>query len=94
VTDVGDLERRYRRWLKWYPTAFRHEHEEEILGVLMAGARDGQRHPGPMDCLDLMSNGLRMRLRPTVRPSDRSAFAAVKLIYLGGSSRSRPSPRH
>ncbi len=83
MTYVDDLERRYRRWLKWYPTSFRREHEEEILGVLMAVARDGQRHPGPMDCLDLMSNGLRMRLRPTLSRSERSASGAVPLLYLG-----------
>ncbi len=59
MTDVDDLERRYRRWLRWYPTAFRREHEEEILGVLLAGADDGQRHPRPTDCLDLIPNGPR-----------------------------------
>jgi hypothetical protein len=83
VTDVDDLERRYRRWLTWYPTSFRREHEAEILGVLMAIARDGQRHPGPLECLDLMSNGLRMRLRPTLSRSERSASRAVRLLYLG-----------
>lgn len=83
MTGVDDLERRYRRWLKWYPTAFQREHEAEILGVLMAGAHDGQRRPGPMECLDLMSNGLRMRLRPTLPRSNRSAFAAVQLMYAG-----------
>jgi hypothetical protein len=83
VTDVDDLERRYRGWLKWYPTSFRREHEAEILGVLMSIARDGQRHPGPMECLDLMSNGLRMRLRPTLSRSERSASKAVRLLYHG-----------
>ena len=83
MTDVDDLERRYRRWLQWYPAAFRREHEEEILGVLLAVARDGQRHPGPMDCLDLMSNGLRMRLRLMLPRSGRPASMAVPLLYLG-----------
>jgi hypothetical protein len=83
VTDADVLERRYRRWLRWYPTAFRREHEAEILGVLLAGAQDGQRHPGPMECLDLMINGLRMRLRPTLSRSERSASKAVPLLYLG-----------
>ncbi len=83
MTDVDDLERRYRRWLKWYPTSFRREHEEEIIGVLMAGARDGQGHPGPMDGLDLMSNGLRLRLRPTLPRSERLASLAVPLLYVG-----------
>ncbi len=83
MIEVDDLERRYRRWLQWYPAAFRREHEEEILGVLLAVARDGQRHPGLMDCLDLMSNGLRLRLAPTVPRSERSSSKAVPLLYLG-----------
>lgn len=83
MTDATDLERRYRRWLRWYPGSFRREHEDEILGVLMATARDGQRRPDPMECLDLMGNGLRMRLRPTLTASDRSAARVVRLMYAG-----------
>jgi hypothetical protein len=83
MTTDADLERSYRRWLKWYPAAFRREHEEEILGVLLAGARDGQRRLGLMECLDLASNGLRMRLRPTLPQSHRSARLAVQLMYAG-----------
>lgn len=33
------LEQRYRRLLAWYPGPFRSEREEEMLAVLMAGAR-------------------------------------------------------
>jgi hypothetical protein len=83
VTDVRDLERRYRRWLYWYPASFRREHEDEILGVLLAGARDGQRVPDPMDCLDLMSNGLRMRLRQALAGSGNTASTTVPLLCLG-----------
>ncbi len=83
MSDIDDLERRCRWWLRWYPTSFRREHEEEILGVLMAGARDGQRGPGPMECLDLMSHGLRLRLAPMRPRSERSASTAVPLLYLG-----------
>lgn len=83
MTPDTELERSYRRWLKWYPAAFRREHEEEILGVLMAGARDGQRRPELSDCVDLWSNGLRMRLRPTLPRSHRSARLAVRLMYAG-----------
>lgn len=36
MTGAADLERGYRRWLRWYPKEFRREHEEEILAVLMA----------------------------------------------------------
>lgn len=83
MTDGAELERGYRRWLKWYPRSFRHEHEAEILAVLMAGAREGQRRPEPMECLDLMSSALCLHLRPRVPRSDRSALNAVKVMYAG-----------
>ena len=83
MTDDADLERGYRRWLKWYPAAFRGEHEEEILGVLMAGARQGQRRPGLLDCVDLMSNGLRLRLLPTSPKTHPPARLAVRLMVAG-----------
>ncbi len=83
MSDGADLERGYRRWLRWYPTSFRREHEAEILDVLMAGAREGQRQPELMDCLDLMRSALWMRLRPSVPRSNRSVFNAVKLLYFG-----------
>lgn len=83
MTESADLERRYRRWLRWYPKSFRHEHEGEMLGVLMAGSRADQCRPGPMECMDLVASGLCVRLRPRVPRSERSAFAAVWLMYLG-----------
>jgi hypothetical protein len=83
MSNAASLERGYRRWLRWYPASFRREHEEEILGVLMAGAHEGQRQPELMECLDLLRSALWMRLRPTVPRSDRSVFNAVKLLYLG-----------
>ena len=83
MTDAADLERGYRRWLRWYPKEFRREHEAEILGVLMAGAREGQRQPELMECLDLMRSAVWMRLRPRVPRSDRSVVNAVTLMYLG-----------
>jgi hypothetical protein len=83
MTDAADLEGGYRRWLRWYPKTFRREHEAEILGVLMAGAREGQRRPEPMECLDLIGSSLRMRLRTRVPRSRRSVFTAVRLMYVG-----------
>jgi hypothetical protein len=82
MTEAADLERAYRRWLRWYPKAFRREHEAEILDVLVAGAREGQRAPGPMECLDLMSSAMLMRLRAHVPRSDRAGRATVRLMYL------------
>jgi hypothetical protein len=84
MTDTAGLERGYRRWLRWYPKSFRREHEAEILAVLLAGARAGQRQPEPMECLDLLRSALWMRLRPRVPRSNRPVFAAIKLMYLGG----------
>jgi hypothetical protein len=83
MTDTAELERGYRRWLRWYPRSFRREHEAEILGVLLAGASTGQRQPAPMECLDLLRSALWMRLRPRVPRSDRAAWAAVKLMCVG-----------
>jgi hypothetical protein len=83
VTGAPDLERGYRRWLRWYPKSFRREHEAEMLGVLMAAARSGQRRPEPSECLDLVRGALSLRMRPRVSRSDRSAFAAVRLMYFG-----------
>jgi hypothetical protein len=83
MSDTADLEQGYRRWLRWYPKTFRREHETEILAVLVAGARDGQRQPELIECLDLMRSALWMRLRPSVPRSDRSVFNAIKLMYLG-----------
>ena len=83
AADLEDLERGYRRWLRWYPRSFRREHEAEILGVLLAGARAGQQGPAPMECLDLLRSAFWIRLRPRVPRSNRAAWAAVKLMYLG-----------
>jgi len=77
MTDTAGLERGYRRWVRWYPKAFRHEHEAEILAVLLAGARAGQRRPAPMECVDLLRSALWMRLGPRVPRSNRAAFVAV-----------------
>jgi len=83
VTASADLERRYRRWLRWYPKSFRHDHEEEILGVLMAGGRADQCRPELTECVALMASALGVRLRPRVPRSDRYAFAMVRLMYVG-----------
>jgi hypothetical protein len=62
---MSSLERGYRRLLAWYPQPFRREQEDEILAVLMASAREGQRRPRLADAVDLLKSALRMRLRPT-----------------------------
>jgi hypothetical protein len=62
VSDPTKLERRYQRLLAFYPMEFRHEHEQEILSVLIAGADEGQRRPSLGEAIDLVSNAILMRL--------------------------------
>ena len=83
MTDQEHLERAYRRRLGWYPRAFRDEHGPEIVAVLMAGARDGQRRPGLAGSADLIRGGLRLRLFPGVPRSARTVRAAVWLMCAG-----------
>ena len=85
MTDQADLERGYRRLLAWYPPEFRRENGQEILAVLMAGARDGQRRPGLAESADLIRSGVWMRLRPSVPRSARTVQAAVRLMYAGAA---------
>jgi hypothetical protein len=39
---MSALEQRYNKLLAWYPEPFRSEQAGEMLGVLMAGAEQGQ----------------------------------------------------
>lgn len=85
MTGQADLERRYRRLLAWYPPEFRRENGQEILAVLMAGARDHQRRPGLAESANLIGNGVWMRLRLSVPRSARTVQAAVWLMYAGAA---------
>jgi len=85
MTDQEHLERAYRRLLAWYPREFRHENEQEILAVLIAGAPHGQRRPGLAEAADLIRSGLWLRLWPSVPRSARTVRAAVKLMYAGAA---------
>jgi hypothetical protein len=69
MTESTHLERRYRRLLAFYPRAFRREHDQEILSVLMAGAAEGQRRPRLAESANLLRNAIFMRLRQTKVPS-------------------------
>jgi hypothetical protein len=68
------LERSYRRLLGMYPARHRRVHGEEMLGVLLAAAADGQRRPRFGEALDLAWAALRIRLRG--RPADSDGQAA------------------
>ena len=69
MTNSSRLERRYRRLLALYPKAFRSEHEQEILSVLMAAAAEGQKRPRLAESADLVRNAIFMRLRQTKVPT-------------------------
>jgi hypothetical protein len=82
MTDVTHLERRYRRLLAWYPKEFRREHEDEMLVVLLAGARNGRRRPGLADSADLIGNAIWMRVRPWARRPAPTVVWALRLMVL------------
>ncbi|HUB75001.1 MAG TPA: hypothetical protein VL979_13335 [Solirubrobacteraceae bacterium] len=69
MSNAADLERRYQRLLACYPPAFRREHGEEILSVLMAGAEQGQRWPRLVEVSDLLRSAIYMRLQARLRAS-------------------------
>jgi hypothetical protein len=87
VSGAGRLERGYRRQLALYPAEHRRAHEEEMLGVLMTGARAGQRRPGLAESADLIWGALLIRFRPRRDgPAWCDALAVVSvalpLLYL------------
>jgi hypothetical protein len=83
MTPQTQLEQRYRRLLAWYPRAFRAAHEEEMLVVLVAAARTGQRRPGAADSANLIANALLMRVRLRAPRCTPTVFWAVRLMALG-----------
>ncbi|HTT50086.1 MAG TPA: hypothetical protein VMH35_01610 [Streptosporangiaceae bacterium] len=78
------LEHGYQRLLALYPAEHRRAHEAEMLGVLMTGARAGQRHPGLAESANLIWGALRIGLRPgshgSPDPRWRDALAAVSVV--------------
>jgi hypothetical protein len=82
MTDSQRLECGYRRILALYPRAFRRESEEEILAVLMATAREGQRRVGLAEAADLIRGALRMHRGPRL---PRALRNAVRLAYAGAA---------
>ena len=84
MTDQEHLERAYRRLLAGIPGVPARA-RPEILAVLMADARDGQRLPGLAESADLIRSGLWMRLRPGVPRSARTVRAAVRVMCVGAA---------
>ncbi|NUW41030.1 hypothetical protein [Nonomuraea rhodomycinica] len=71
---MSRLEARYRRLLACYPRDHRALHEEEMIGVLLAGARPGQTRPHPADVADLLWGALRVHGRRAFGPVSASAW--------------------
>jgi hypothetical protein len=75
------LERRYRRLLRCYPPGHRAAYREEMLGILLATARPGQRAPGVRQTLNLVTCGLATRgHRALVAGPSQDALAVASLI--------------
>jgi len=68
------LERRYLRLLRCYPPTHREFHREEMLGVLLATARPGQRTPGLGQTVNLAACGW------LAADAGQDALAVVSLI--------------
>jgi hypothetical protein len=85
MNDSGDLERRYRRLVAWYPRAFRREHEQELIAVLMDASGAGQQRPGVRDSADLIKCAVWMRVRPGAPRSAGTVFVAVRLMYVSAA---------
>jgi hypothetical protein len=63
MSDSTQLERRYRRLLAFYPASFRRQHEEEIVSVLMDGAREGQQRPRFAESVNLLTHAISLRVQ-------------------------------
>jgi hypothetical protein len=79
-TAVKGLERRYRRLLASYPLQFRARHGDELVAVMLNGARDGQRYPKPREAADLIVHGLLTRVRSR-RPEDAAPAPERKVSW-------------
>jgi hypothetical protein len=80
----AELEQRYRRLLRLYPREFRARRADEMIGLLMASAADGQNRPARADVSDIVRASLQARLSGP-RGGWRfalSAFALVAPLFL------------
>jgi hypothetical protein len=84
---TAELERRYRWLLGWYPREHREFYQEEMLGVLVNAASDGQRWPAAAEALSLIRDSASARLRRVGRrPVDerwRRAAAVTAVLATG-----------
>jgi hypothetical protein len=75
------LERRYHLLLRCYPPSHRAAHRDEMLGVLLAAARPGQRAPRLTQAVNLAACGLAIRARRALVAGPwQDALAVVSLV--------------
>lgn len=78
------LEQRYRWLLSAFPREHRAKHGEEMMGVLLAGAREGQTRPSPGESLNLVAGAARIRLQRAGRALGgaqwRDALAVMSVV--------------
>ncbi len=83
MKEPTSLAERYRRLLAWYPRDHRERHGEEMLSVLLAGARERTR-PSRRETADLLRGALRLHLRRVVGADGgidhRDVLAIVSLL--------------
>ncbi|WP_434739302.1 hypothetical protein [Micromonospora sp. SH-82] len=60
---MRDLERRYRKLLRVYPTSYRQARGAEIIGTYLDLAESERRWPSILDVTDVLAGGIRERLR-------------------------------
>jgi hypothetical protein len=80
MAPVG-LEICYRRLLRWFPAEHRALHQEEMLGVLMAGAEPGRNRPSRAESADLLLGAARIRVRPGRALSDGPGWRDALAVY-------------
>ena len=81
MTESAGLERGYRRLLACYPRAYRRDHADEILAVLMAGAGEEQRRPRLAESADLFWSAVKMRLRGRAPTSENRPWADALALF-------------
>src|SRR5512139_3838434 len=85
AVTTDPLEIRYRRLLRAFPADHRDHHGDEMLGVLMATARPGQRRPALADTADLLRGALLLRLRRSMTHYRRREWTdALALVGMLG----------
>jgi hypothetical protein len=74
------LEHQYRRTLRWYPSSWRAQHEEAVIGTLLDVAEGENRsRPRLGEQLNLAANGLLTRIGIFLPAGVRDGVAAVAL---------------